>query len=175
MTRPITDSFALVKVGDIQGAKVYYSNSEVAVTNAKGEAMVPSLISYIDNKLSFEATDVPVNYELMETEKYVSPPYRSGSVVSFDVRKIQAFEGQLLIVVKGQKKPAESAMLEVKVEGKVIDTVVGKRGDFFLENLKPGKFPAKLTIDGRECNFEMVVPESSEMTVNMGEISCEMD
>jgi outer membrane usher protein len=88
MSRPMTDSFAMVNVGDVEGVRVYYSNSEIAKTNGKGEALVPSLISYNDNKLSFDPTDLPVNYELKEIEKYVSPAYRSGSTVKFDVKKI---------------------------------------------------------------------------------------
>jgi outer membrane usher protein len=174
-SRPINDSFALVKVDDIAGAKIYYSNNEVAVTNGKGEAIVPSLISYNDNKLSFEATDIPINYELKELEKYVAPPYRSGSVVRFDLAKIQAFEGRIFLVARGERTPAEFAGLEIMVEGEVKEAVIGKRGEFYLENLNPGRFPAKITIGDKECVFEMGVPESRETTVKLGDMSCEMD
>ena len=73
--------------------------------------------------------------------KYVSPPYRGGSVVRFGVTRIQAFEGRIFLVVRGERKPAESAELEVKVDGEIKESVIGKRGEFYLENLKPGKFP----------------------------------
>ena len=175
MSRPITDGFALVKVGDIKGAKVYYSNSEVATTNGRGEAVVPNLVSYLDNKLSFEATDIPVNYEMTEVERYIAPAYRSGSIVSFQVSKVQAFEGRLFIVHQGVRKDAESAVLSLNVQGKETESVVGKRGEFYLENLIPGKYPARLTVNGRVCTFQMVVPESTEMTVKMGDITCEIN
>ncbi len=175
VSRPITDSFALVKVGDIEGAKVYYSNEEVALTNAHGKAIVPGLISYNDNKISYEAADIPVNYELKELEKYISPAYRSGSVIKFDITKIQSFEGRLFLVTKSKKIAAESAVLEVNIEGKIVEAVIGKRGEFYMENLKPGKFPAKMTLEDKQCNFEMIVPESEEITVTMGDIICEMD
>lgn len=175
MSRPITDSFALVNVGDIEGVRTYYSNNEIATTNGKGKAIVPSLISYNYNKLSFDPTDIPINYELTEIDKYISPAYRSGSIVTFDVRKIQAFEGRLFLIIKGEKKPAESAVLEVMVNGKIVEAVIGKRGEFYIENLKPGKFPAKMTLEDKQCSFEITVPESREMNVNIGDISCEMD
>ena len=175
MSRPVTDSFALVKVGDIEGVRIYYSNSEIATTNRKGNAMVPALISYNDNKLSFEPSDIPVNYELTEIEKYISPAYRSGSIVTFGIRKIQGFEGRLFLVRKGEKKPAESAVFEVKADGKTVEAIVGKRGEFYLENLRPGRFSAKITLEDKQCSFEIAVPDSKEMNVNMGDISCEMD
>jgi outer membrane usher protein len=175
LSRPITDSFGLVKVGDVEGVKVLYSNEEVAVTNSRGEAIVPSLLSYNDNKLSIEPTDIPVNYEITELDKYVSPPFRSGSLLTFDVKKIQAFEGRLFLRRKGVNKPAESAVFEVMVKGRAVEAVIGKRGEFYIENLKPGRFPAKVTLGDEECRFEINVPESNEMSVNLGEIVCEMD
>ena len=174
LARPVNDSFSLVTVGDLADVRVYYSNEEVAVTNAKGKAVVPGLISYLDNKLSIEASDIPVNYEIAELERYVAPPYRSGSVVAFGITKIQSFEGRLSYIIRGERKAAESALLQIIVQGKVVEVVIGKRGEFYIENLQPGKFPAKMVLDDKECSFEMVVPESKEMTVNLGDISCEI-
>ena len=175
VSRPITDSFALVKVGDIEGAKVYHSNEAVAVTNAQGRAMVPGLISYLNNKLSYEAADVPINYELKGLEKYITPAYRSGSIVRFELTKTQAFEGRLFLMTKGEKIAAESALLELNVEGRIIEAVIGRRGEFYLENLKPGKYPAKVTFQDKQCSFELTVPESKDMIVTLGDIICKMD
>ena len=174
-SRPITDCFALVKVGDIAGAKVYHSNEAVAVTNGQGRALVPGLISYLNNKLSYEAADIPINYELKGLEKYVTPAYRSGSVVRFEVTKTQAFEGRLFLLTKGEKTAAESALLELNVEGRIIEAVVGRRGEFYLENLKPGRYPAKVTFQDKHCSFELIVPESKDMIVTLGDIICKMD
>jgi len=174
-SRPVTDSFGLVRVGDLKGVKVLYSNEEVAVTNVRGEAIVPSLLSYNDNKLSIEPADIPVNYEITELDKYVSPPYRSGSLLTFGVRKIQAFEGRLSLLRKGTKISAESAVFEIMANGKVVEAVIGKGGEFYIENLKPGRFPARITTRDEECMFEMTIQKSNEMIVNLGEIVCEMD
>ena len=53
-TRPIRDSFALVKVGDLEGVTVSYSNNEVGTTDKKGELIIPNLNSYYYNDISIE-------------------------------------------------------------------------------------------------------------------------
>jgi hypothetical protein len=45
------------------------------------------------------------------------------------------------------------------------ESVIGKRGELYLENLKAGKFPAKITSAEKQCVFQMVVPESQGMIV----------
>jgi len=91
---------------------------------------VPEFISYNNNKVSFQPSDIPVNYQIAELEKYVPAAYRSGSIVNFGITKLQAFEGRLFLVRKGEKKPAESAVLEIKTNGKSVVAVIGKRGEF---------------------------------------------
>jgi len=125
LSRPIHDSFALVKVSDVEGVKVKYSNQDVGSTNNKGEVIVPGLISYYDNKLSIEPVDLPLEYNISETTKYVSTPYRSGGIVEFDVSKLQTFEGRLFFVTKGEKTPAEYAGLELKMDDRTIEAIVG--------------------------------------------------
>jgi outer membrane usher protein len=174
-SRPITDSFALVKVADLEGVGVLYNNQEVGYTNHNGEVLVPGLISYYYNNLSIEDKDIPVNYDIGEIKKYVSTYLRGGGVVSFEVRKLQAFWGKFLISEKIEKTPAEYWGLEIQLKEKLIEAIVGKGGEFYLENLNPGKYPAKLFLKEKKCFFEIVIPKSDDIMVNMGEITCEMD
>jgi len=175
LTRPIRDSFALVKVGDLGGVKVNYSNQEVGITNKNGEVIVPNLISYYYNDLSFEDKDIPVNYEIAETRKYVSPPLRGGGIVKFQIRKVQGFVGRLFIVEKGEKKPAEYWGLKIWVDGEPKEVLVGKEGEFYLENIPAGRFPAMLFRQDSACSYHMIFPESDEIMVYMDEATCEMD
>jgi outer membrane usher protein len=174
LTRPVTDSFALVKVDELNNVRVYYSNEEVGVTNKRGELVVPNLISYYDNNVSIEDKDIPVNYEIPELRKYASIPYRGGGIVKFEVKKLQGFIGHLFFIEKGKKIPAEYAGLEIRVDNKVIEAVVGKEGEFYLENLPSGRFPARLFLREKECQFELTIPKSDEMLVEIGEVTCEM-
>ncbi len=174
-SRPVTDGFALVKVADLEGVRVYASNQEVGVTNKRGRILVPSLVSYLDNKISLEPEDIPVNYGIPELEKYVAPPYRGGGLVAFDVAKLQGFTGFLYLVEKGEKKPAEYAGLDLTVNGKKWEGIVGKKGEFYVENVPPGRYPARVFLGDRECRFTFTVPGSDKAMVDVGEILCEMD
>jgi outer membrane usher protein len=58
--RQINDAFAVVKVGDIEGVRVYSENVEVGRTNSSGHVFVPNLRPYLGNKLSIEIDDLPL-------------------------------------------------------------------------------------------------------------------
>ena len=76
-------------MSDLYNVKVYSSNQLVGVTDKKGEVIVPNLVSYLDNHLSIEDNDIPVNYDIPEIVKYVSTPYRGGGAVRFDTSNVQ--------------------------------------------------------------------------------------
>lgn len=175
LTRPLTDGFALVKVGDFENVQVYYNNQEAGTTGKNGEMIIPGLISYYPNSISINDRDFPVNYTIPELEKLVSVQYRGGGMVKFDLRKIQAFTGRLYILEKGKKTEAEYWGLEVRSDDHPTETVVGKRGEFYMENMPAGSFPAKLFMKEKECNFKMTIPKSDDAMVDMGEVICEMD
>ncbi len=132
-------------------------------------------MSYYENRLSIEAKDIPVNYELGEIEKSVTTSLRGGGVVKFDVKKLQAFTGRFFVVEDDRRTSADYAGLEIKIDGKKIEGVVGKRGEFYLENLPFGRFPARLLLERQECQFEIVIPESDDIVVDMGEVTCEIN
>ena len=76
----------------------------------------------------------------------------------FGVSRLQAFEGRLFFEAQGRRTPAEYAALEVDLPGRTLESAVGKGGAFYLENLPPGTFLARLLTPDRECRFELTVP-----------------
>lgn len=175
LSRPIRDSFALVDVSDLEGVKVLYNNQAMGETNSEGEILVPELMSYYDNRLSIETKDIPVNYELKAIQKNIITPFRGGGVVKFDVEKLQAFIGRLFFIEDGKRSSAEYAGLEILVDGKTIEGLVGKRGEFYLENIPSGRFPARAYLEQKECTFDITIPKSDEIMVDMGDITCEVE
>lgn len=173
LTRPIADSFALVDVGNVENVKVYYSNQYAGETDRNGEVLIPAMISYYDNFISIDDTDIPVNYSIPEVSKYVSTPYRGSALVKFDAAKVQGFDGRFFLVEGGIRTPAEYAGIEIQTD-RLIEAVVGKGGDFYLENLPTGTFPARLFMKDKECRFDVVIPERDDMIVDMGDIACEI-
>jgi outer membrane usher protein len=172
-TRPIQDSFALVKVGDLKDVRVYLSNQEIGRTGASGKVLIPNLGSYYDNQISISDKDIPMEYTVSEVMKYVSPPLRSGSYVEFGATKIQAFTGTLKVKVGQEIKPLEYIEFKLLVEGKELLSPTGKGGEFYLENIKPGKYRGEFKYLDKTYFFDIVIPKSEDILVDLGEIICE--
>lgn len=172
-TRPIHDGYVLAKVGTFENVAVKYNNQEVGVTNEDGELLIPGLISYHQNNISIDDKAIPVNYELSDINKSVSLPYRAGGVVRFDMKKLQGFTGRLLVRDHGKVSPAEYWGLRINNGAEAMEVIVGKNGEFYLENLLAGRIPARLFRKDEICSFELVIPESDDVMVNMGEMICE--
>ena len=173
LSRPVTDGFALVRVGDVKGVSVSHNNQVIGETNRRGEILVPGLTSYYDNRISIEAENLPLNYSVSDIVSYAAPPYRGGGVLSFAVKKFQSFDGRLVVEDQGKKKALEFAGLEIDVDGKIISCVVGVQGEFYVENLQPGRFAARVLKDNDNYQCIIVVPKSDEISVDLGEVVCE--
>ncbi len=174
VTSPIHDGFALVKVGGVQDVRVYSSNQLINESNKHGKVLVPGLISYYPNNLSISDQDIPLDYNVHEITKNISVPYRGGGIVRFEISRLHSFVGYMYFIIKGRKIPAEYAGIEIIVDGKIIQGIAGKNGEFYMENLPPGRFPARLILGDEQCQFDITIPESDSTMVDMGEISCEV-
>lgn len=172
-TRPVTDSFGLVRVGGLKGVRVYQNGQEVGRTDSRGQVLVPDLNSYYENQVSVSDKDVPIEYSLPEIVRYVSPPLRSGSVIPFEARRIQAITGFLKEKTGGEPRPIEYYEAAMKVGDREILFQTGKRGEFYLENVSPGSHEARIEREGKPCTFRMTIPESDEMIIDIGEVFCE--
>ncbi len=173
ITRPIQDSFALVKVGDLEGVRVNLSNQVIGRTGGSGKVLIPNLNSYYDNQISINDKDIPMEYTISEVMKYVSPPFRSGSYIEFEVTKIQGFVGLLKVKVGNQIKPVEYIEFKLMVNGKEILIPTGKGGEFYIENIKPGKYKGEFKYLDKVFIFDIMIPKSDEVVVELGEVLCE--
>lgn len=175
LSRPITDSFAKVKVDKLEGVRVYYYGNEAGRTDRSGESIIPSMHSFQDNRIDIEYRDIPINYTISSLTQYVSPSLRSGSVVKFDVQRLQGFVGTVYVLDKGEKISIESAIILIQIKDKTIEGLAGRDGEFYLENIPSGKHQAKILYSGKECKFGIIIPESEEIMVDLGEVVCEVE
>jgi outer membrane usher protein FimD/PapC len=173
LSRPVTDSFGLVAVDNLAGVRVYQNNQEIGRTDARGRVFVPSMGSYVQNQISIADRDVPMDYSLAELSRLVSPPLRSGSVIRFDARKYQAVTGTFYAKVDGEARPVEYHEIRMEADGKEMAFPTGKGGEFYLENIRPGTYPASFEYKGRKCAVELKVPESEDTIIDLGGITCE--
>lgn len=170
--RPVTESFGIVKVGELAGVAVAVNGQPIGKTDAQGKVFIPTLASYFDNDVSIAPESIPIEYSIPATVKKVSPSLRSGAVIDFGVTKIQAFTGKLTSQQTGITKAVEFQEISFSVEGKVQTMRTGRGGEFYTENLKPGTYPAKVPLEGKSCLFDLTIPRSDELFVELGELVC---
>ncbi|MGE5248300.1 MAG: fimbria/pilus outer membrane usher protein, partial [Verrucomicrobiota bacterium] len=172
-TRPIPDSFGLVTVGDLEGVRVYQNGQEMGRTDAKGRLFVPSMGSYYENQISIADKDVPMEYALKDVMKVVSPPLRSGSRIPFPAKRIQAVTGKLQLPLDATLKPAEYVEAHLARDGQEVTFPTGKGGEFYLEDLSPGTWAGSVESGGRRYRFELKVPDTKDMIVDLGVVTGE--
>lgn len=173
ITRPVQDSFAVVKVGDLKGVRVYLNNQEIGRTDRSGKALIPNLGSYYENQISINDRDIPIEYQISDVLRYVSPPLRSGSYIEFSAKKIQGFFGRLMLKVGEEVKPLEYIEFKLLSEGETLLFPTGKGGEFYLENMNPGKYKGEFIYLDKSHFFDIVIPRSEDLLVDLGEIICE--
>jgi len=171
-TRPVGQSFALIQVPGIKGVRGYASNQEIGRTNAKGNLLVPNLLPYYGNRLGIADEDIPLNYSIEAKEELVAPPLRGGVVVRFPIQRIQALTGTVVVEAEGKTIIPVYGQLKVSVDGKSVESPIGEQGEFYLENLAPGHYPAKVEYTQRNCQFSLKVPASDQPLVNLGQLQC---
>jgi len=159
-------SFAVVKVGDLPGVKVYRANQIAATTNGKGLALVTGLLPYEENRISLEADELPFNVEIRGTEDKAVPYARAGVFIDFPVKR------SLNALVKLQSPSGEALPIgsTVRVHNGQ-EYVVGKRGEAYLTELSTSN---ELTISwtGGTCTVRVsLTPNAAEEAV-IGPIIC---
>ena len=173
-SRPINDSFALVKIEPpLAGVRVLKSSAEIGVTDATGTVFVPNLGSYQVNEIAVQPKDIPLDYTVSKSGQKIRPPLRSGVLATFDILRIRAVTGRLKYRSDGAVIALEN--YEMVLTGKTatarVSTIRG--GDFYVENLVPGHYSAQLNVDKKSCKLEVTIPDSNEIVTDLGDIYCE--
>lgn len=176
LTRPVQDSYALIRVPGVPGVRGYLSNQEVGRTNRQGDLLVPNLLAYFGNRLSIADEDVPLEYTVAERERVVAPPIRGGALATFPVSRLRAARGTLVVLTGGpdqaRRQVPGAGRLVVTAGGVEIASPVGRAGEFYLENVPAGEHPAVLEWDGGACAFRLAMPAAAVPLVSLGEVAC---
>ena len=170
-TRPIQDSYALIRVPGVAGVTGTLSHQDVGKTDARGDLLVPNLLSYYGNELGINDQDIPLDYSVTATDRTIAPAYRGGAVVAFPVKRLQAFLGTLEIKHGDTLIVPAYGDLSVSGNGATVDSPLGARGEFYLENL-PVSGDATIQYEGGACTFKISAPVSKERFVQLGKLTC---
>jgi outer membrane usher protein len=201
-SRPVEDSFALVRVGTLPEVKVYRNGEEVGRTDANGLVLIPGLSSYYDNRLSIDDTDIPIDHRISQIEYYLSPPARSGSCVDFAVVRSQPITGHFYLQRGGELLPVEYREVELQnAAGQSLTIPTGRGGEFYFAPdeflaggeaepvvkgcdalIKPKgvgelspRYRATLWVDDKERTFNIEVPLSDALFIDLGKIVVDAD
>ncbi len=172
LTRPVQDSFALIRVPEVEGVRGYFNNQEVGQTDSRGNLLMPNLLPYHTNRLSIADSDIPLDRTIDATEKIIAPPYRGGAVVAFPVRRMQSLTGTVFVEVSGETVVPALGELVVTADGKRFESPIGRQGQFYLENLPPGSHPGVVEYGDKTCAFAFEAPASDLSVVKLGSIRC---
>lgn len=174
-TRVVDDGFALIRAPGVPGMRGYVNNQEIGQTDSRGELIVPNnLISYYGNRISINDQDVPLDYRVDATEKTVAAPFRGGAVVVFPVIHLQIITGTLTVETAGAISIPAYGRLIVTVADQTVESPIGKRGEFYLENVPAGKHSAVIENQEKMCHVTLDIPASAEPFLKLGQVPCQM-
>jgi outer membrane usher protein len=175
--RPIEESFALVQVPDVEGLQVRRWNHDVGRTDRRGNLLVPGLSAYYGNDLEVDDSDQPIALSLGTTRRTIAPPTRGGAVVRFEAKWLRIVIGRLVVQVAREGAVQEVVPaygeLTLTVGGEPITSPIGEAGNFYFENLPPGRFPAVVRSGGRTCALTITIPAGDRNSpVRLGTLVC---
>lgn len=168
-TNPVDQGYALVRVPDVAGVRAYLNNNEVGRTDRRGDLVVTGLEPYYGNRLSISDLDVPLDHAIASTERVIAPAPRSGALVAFPVRRARLVRGRVDVL----GVDAAYGELQVISEERTFVSPVGKGGEFELEDLLEGSWPAKLRFRGGACSLVVDVPADDRAIVDVGVLYCD--
>ncbi len=170
--RAVSDSFAIARVGDVPGARVYYNAQDMGRTDDRGQVVISELNSFLENQVSFQADDVPLNYTFRQNQIVISPPFRSGTLVDFGLQKIRPAIGYIELESGGKRAPAASVLVQLAGEGRGYEIATAGDGGFYIDDLAPGVYRLSFEFQGSHCETQVSVQETSAELLDLGRISC---
>jgi outer membrane usher protein FimD/PapC len=171
LARPVEDSFALVRLPGLADVPVFANGWYAGRTNSAGEVVATNLSSYYDNYINFGAKDLPFDYVFPSSEKVISPPSRSGTLVTFEVRKVRAVYGVLVEQRNGVLAPLEFREMTVTRGANVVKGFTARRGEFYVEGVEPGEHMLQLN-NGASCTARLRVPDDAGAMTDVGTLTC---
>ena len=172
LTRPVQDSFAMIRVPGVEGVHGLMSNQIVGTTDSKGDLLIPSLLSYYGNRIGIDDKDIPLDHEIGTTELTIAPPYRGGAIVSFPVRRVLAVAGTVIVEEGGKGTPPAYGQIGVTIDNHEMTSPFDEAGNFYLENVPPGSYAAEVQYATGVCTFQLVVQASGTSLAHVGTVRC---
>jgi len=170
--RPISDGFAIVKPHPQFGGQKILINpdgdSALAQIDILGNALLPSLTPYEVSKISIDAPDLPIGYDIGDTNPRANVSFKGGALLQVGTGARLIIDGYL---VNADGKPISlKAGKILPAGGNVSDATqffTNRQGRFRVSGLQPGTFNLSLNQSPDQI-VSVPVAEESEGIVNVG-------
>ena len=166
-TREIDDSFAVVRVGDESGVRIYRENQLVGQTNSSGYALVPGLRAYQGNAIGIEQSDLPLDVVIDTMQAQAVPYFRSGVMLDFPIVHPN---GALLAVRLENGQPLPTGAL-VRFTGREDQFPSGTNGEVYVTGLADHN---ELSAEwkGGSCRFSLRYSATKDPLPRLGPFVC---
>ena len=175
ISRPVQDSFAIVvphpelagqDIGVDQVRETY-----AARTDWLGPAVLPDLASYRVRKVTIDAPDLPLGYELGPSDRTLWPTYKSGTVIRVGTGATVLLSG-VLVTAEGALVSLQAGEIFFLGEPKLtpIEVFTNRKGKFMAEGLMPGAFELRMAGDAQvKVGFE--IPKGKAGLYDIGRLA----
>lgn len=167
LARRVTSSYGLVKLPGLNNVRIYVDNQLAANTNELGYALLPNLHPYIQNHVSVEQLDLPMDTRIGSLLTRPVPMWRRGLIIDFPIQKISAATLRL-VDQDGQVIPAGAS---VRVEGSSENHVVGRDGLTYIEGLT-SRTIIHVSWGQKKCTSSIPLTGDGEVIPYLGEFQC---
>jgi outer membrane usher protein len=172
LSRPLTDSFALVDVPGQSHIDVYLNGQDMGKTNKSGKLVVPNVIPNYDNRINIAEQNTAMNTEITTEHEFIAPGVRSGAIVAYGVKKVFAFTGKLVVRKDGKDlSPALGAFDLVKGSSRATSDL-GDHAEFYFENVAAGEYVGTVRYTEGTCIFNVTIPRASKLITDLGTLTC---
>ncbi|CAN5389936.1 fimbria/pilus outer membrane usher protein [soil metagenome] len=171
LTRPITNSFGVVEVGEFANVGILADNQIITHTNKQGRALIPTLRSYENNKIGINIEDLPMDAFIEESELNVTPSYRSGALVKFPVKR--AAGGLLSIMLSNGKPLPPGSTVILTSDPKHPEFPVAENGQIYATGLA-AKNIFQTSWEGQTCEFSVDDKVTKEPLPDLGQVICKV-
>lgn len=151
-TRPIYDSFAVVKTGEVEGVRVMQNSQEAGRSGHDGTLFASTVGSYVENRFTLDANTVPIDTVIGQNNVIVVPPLRGGVLVDFALRPQRAVSGILVLRRGLEEKPMAGIDALLESGTSTLQLFTATDGAFYIEDAAPGSYSGRIRAEGTECH-----------------------
>lgn len=166
-TPPLDTGFALVRVPGVAGVPILRENQVVGRTDAHGDLLVRELLPFHANKVAFDTSKLPAEYDVRTPQRDVLVWRNTGTLVLLEANAVHA--------VKGHFRYAGGAAGDLAMVGDDVEGMpIGSDGLFYFDGLATGTHVATIRRENGAVRCTLEVPAATGAGVtNLGDVACE--